>query len=345
MILPLKLDGAMSVLTDFYNYVRSSQELKQHEFIFLLNKKYFEETDNIKINTDIKKDWINRFKFDLFTGKKYIKSINPDLVISLQNTIVFGLKCKQFVYVHQAIPFQEDKKFSFLKKEERKYAIIQKIIGEIIKKSIKKADLTIVQTKWMKRAVMSCTHINEKNIITIMPKIQIEKCTDNLEFCNNYFFYPASNNLYKNHKCIYEACKILNENNIRDYRVDLTIDDGEAIDNINYVGKLPINNVYEKYISSTLVFPSYIETVGLPLIEAKENGAIILAANCDYSREVLEGYENAYFFNPFKPNELARLMKKIINKEIQNKKSSISKNKQTSDSWDKIFLLMEGNIK
>lgn len=327
----------MSILSDFYNYVRYSQELKQHEFIFLLNKKYFEETDNIKIKTDIKKDWLSRFKFDLFTGRKYIKNINPDLVISLQNTIVFGLKCKQFVYVHQAIPFQQDKKFSFLKKEERKYAIIQKVIGWIIKKSIKKADLTIVQTKWMKRAVISCTHINENNIITMLPNIQIKKCKKNFKFSNNCFFYPASNNLYKNHKCIYEACKILNKNNNMDYNIDLTIDNGEAIANINYIGKIPINNVYEKYRSSILVFPSYIETVGLPLIEAKENGSIILAANCDYSREVLEGYENAYFFNPFKPGELAELMSEIIKNKIVVKKIITNIKNEENYGWKELF--------
>ena len=330
----------MSILSDFYKYVRNSQELKQHEFIFLLNKKYFEETGNIKIKTDIKKDWLNRFKFDLLTGRKYIKKINPDLVISLQNTIVFGLKCKQFVYVHQAIPFQKDKKFSFFKKAERKYAIIQKIIGGIIKKSIKKADLTIVQTKWMKKAVINCTHINEKKIISMMPNMQIEKCENNIKFCNNSFFYPASKELYKNHKCIYDACKILNENREIDYKVDLTIENGEIINNINYIGKLPINKVYEKYESSTLVFPSYIETVGLPLIEAKENSSIILAADCDYSREVLAGYENAYFFNPFKPEELAILMKKIISNDIIKKETKSIYSKEII-GWDYFFSIIE----
>lgn len=330
----------MSILTDFYNFIKSSQELKQHEFIFLLNSNYFEETDNIKIKTDIKKDWIHRLKFDLLTGRKYIKKLNPDLVISLQNTIVFGLKCKQFVYVHQAIPFQKEKNFSLIKKSERKYAIIQKIIGYIIKKSIKRADLTIVQTKWMKESVKNCTHISEKKIINIMPNLNILKVDDNIIFDNHSFFYPASNSLYKNHKCIYEACKILNEKNDISYNVDLTIDNSKIINNINCVGKLPIKKVYEKYKESTLVFPSYIETVGLPLIEARENNSIILAADCDYSREVLDGYENAYYFNPFKPKELAKLMINIIDKNIV-KKERVNSKKIENTGWIELFKIIE----
>lgn len=326
----------MSVLAEFYDYVRNSQELKQHKFVFLLNQKYFEETDNIRIETNVKKDWLHRLMFDLFTGKKYIKKINPDLVISLQNTIVFGLKCKQFVYVHQAIPFQIKKNFSFFKRSECKYAIIQKMIGYIIKRSIKKADLTIVQTKWMKESIKKCTHISEKRIIDIMPNINILRVDNSIKFDNHSFFYPANNDLYKNHKCIYDACKILNEERDIKYNIDLTIENGEIIDNINYIGKLPIKKVYEKYKESTLIFPSYIETVGLPLIEAKENGSIILVADCDYAKEVLNGYENVYYFNPFDSKELSELMKRIINNDIVKKEIKLIQ-EEKNNGWSLLF--------
>ena len=80
------------------------------------------ETEHIKIivNEEVKKSWLNRLKFDFFTGKKYIKKLQADIVISLQNTIINGLDCPQILYVQQSIPFQTDKKFSFFKKEEQK---------------------------------------------------------------------------------------------------------------------------------------------------------------------------------------------------------------------------------
>ena len=67
--------------------------------------------------------------FDYLLGKKFIEKLNPDCVLSLQNIITFGLRCPQFVFVHQAIPFQKIKKFSFFRSEERKLAIYQYLIN------------------------------------------------------------------------------------------------------------------------------------------------------------------------------------------------------------------------
>lgn len=72
----------------------------------------------------------------------------------------------------------------------------------------------------------------------------------------------------------------------------------------------------EEYCMSALIFPSYIETVGLPLVEAMSVGAVILAADCEYAHEVLDGYENAFFFDPFKPAKLVELMILYIDKRI-----------------------------
>ena len=66
-----------------------------------------------------------------------------------------------------------------------------------------------------------------------------------------------------------------------------------------------------RYRRATLVFPSYIETFGYPLAEARQAGTIVLAADTPFAREVLDGYENAYYFDPFKPEELADLMEVI----------------------------------
>ena len=54
--------------------------------------------------------------------------------------------------------------------------------------------------------------------------------------------------------------------------------------------------MFDLYARSILVFPSYVETFGLPLLEARKSGTYILASDCSFSREILEGYEKALFF-------------------------------------------------
>ena len=110
--------GTLVILKEFYKYI--SKYGGEYEWIFLLGKRYVEEKENIKVIVleEVKNSWLKRLKFDLYKGKKYINKLKPDVVISLQNTIVFGLNIKQIVYIHQLIPFQKTKRFSFLKKDE-----------------------------------------------------------------------------------------------------------------------------------------------------------------------------------------------------------------------------------
>ena len=78
---------------------------------------------------------------------------------------------------------------------------------------------------------------------------------------------------------------------------------------------MPRTQLFEQYASSVLVFPSYIETIGLPLLEARSVGAPILAADCLYARDGVGDYERVKFFETFDSEALSRLMKqKIVEK-------------------------------
>jgi glycosyltransferase involved in cell wall biosynthesis len=79
------------------------------------------------------------------------------------------------------------------------------------------------------------------------------------------------------------------------------------------------SEVFANLCEGSLIFPSYIETFGYPLIEAAQMGAIVLAADCPYAHEVLCGYDNVYYFDPFKPEALAELIKKVVRGDIENK--------------------------
>lgn len=324
--------GAMTVLQDFYRTVRENDT--ENEWIFLLGDKYVEETENIKVITrsDIKNSHLKKLWFDCFSGRKFIASLKPDVVFSMQNIITFGLKIPQVVYIHQPVPFQSIKKFSFAKGNERSLAIYQYLIAPLIRRSAKKAATVIVQTEWMKDAVCKQCGISEEKIVKISPNVKnlVDYIAEN-QFDNKEFFYPTSDTVYKNNLCVFEASKLLDAENI-DHHITLTLPKKYASDKISCVGRLDYNRVLENYNKCTLVFPSYIETFGYPLIEARTMGAIVLASDCPFSRELLDGYENGYFFDPFKPQELAELMKKVVTGEIIRKEASIAKTNE-HDNW------------
>ncbi len=334
--------GALTILKSFYKFICESEEAKKHIWIFLLSDNYISETSNIKVivRSDIKKSWINRLKFDFVEGKQLIDDLNPDLVFSMQNTAIYGLNYPQVIYLHQSIPFQKIKKFSFLKYDEFKLAIYQYVIGYIIKSSLKKAHHIIVQTKWMKSAIIEQLKINKTKITNILPPIDlVDKSLYKDQFCNNSFFYPADNFSYKNHYCLLEAVRLLNNLGISDFELKLTINDNESHSNIKYLGTIPHETVLKEYNRSVLVFPSYIETIGLPLLEARQFGTLILASDTPFSREALDNYPNAYFFNPFNPNELVELMNKVMKGSI--KKLDSSNINFDNNSWEDVLKLLE----
>lgn len=306
--------GGLTVLRDFYEAIKSKGE--DCNWVFLLSKAYVDETPNIKVilMPEVKKH-LNRILFDSFYGWKVINRYNPSVVFSLQNTIVYHSKGKRITYVHQPLPFQSIKNYSLVKKDEFKMASIQHILGRRIKKSIKNSDYTIVQTKWMEKAVKDNCGVDD--IIQIypnMPNVQEKALYDK----TNMFFYPTSNYKYKNNSLLIGASKRMVKSDV-ECSVFITTDPTEQVDNIQYIGRIERDEVFDYYKKACLVFPSYIETFGYPLVEAKSAGTIVLASDCEFSHELLDGYENAYFFNPFDEEELFQLMKKVALGEIIRK--------------------------
>ena len=339
--------GALTVLKSFYEYILNHDH--ENEYIFLLSSRLLEETDNIRIIIcdDVKKSGLHKMNFDFFSGRKLINELNPDYVLSLQNIITFGVKARQGVYVHQSIPFQNEKKFSLLKSAERGTAIIQRFIGAIIKKSVRKADDVFVQTNWMRENVAQKSKVSI-DIIRVVPfEAKIYQNAPIAKECpRNQFFYPATfESIYKNQDCIYQAIDILEGRGVKDYQVlfTLPVDQQPKRDPITHCGMLSTEDLYQAYSNHIVVFPSYIETIGLPLLEAQATNTVIFAADCQYAREVLEGYPNAYYFHPFHPEELADLMQQAISGEISFKEQISGKdNTIIKRSWDVILDTING---
>lgn len=350
--------GALSILKSLYEYIKISD--KENEWIFLLSDNYLEPVNNIKVKIipEVKKNWICKLKFDYIYGCKVINQLEPDYLLSLQNTMTYGVRARQGIYIHQAIPFQSVKKFSFLKKEECIYAVYQYLIGNVIKRSVKDADDVFVQTEWMKKAVSEKSKVDIGKITVVPIEILLsEKYSNIYKHKRGIFFYPAGfEAVYKNHDCIYKACELLDTQGIGQYKVILTLPEIErkVSKKILFTGLLDKEAVTDKYQQSTVIFPSYIETVGLPLIEAMMEGCIILVADCEYSREVLKDYRKAYYFDPFSPKSLAELMKKVINGEMdflmeEEATESYKKDKEwftvslNRKSWDQLTCVISAD--
>lgn len=333
--------GAMSILRDLHEHV--SQDPGRHEWVFLLSARYLEEGPSVSVQVipGPKKSWLHRLNFDVLTGGRFVRKLKPDLLLSLQDTLPRGLDCPTILYVHQVIPFQSEMRFSFWKPEERQLAVYQHLIGGLIKRSISHANVTVVQTEWMRELAIDQSGASPEQLVVIPPSVpQVAVDRSAVPFNPRLFVYPTTSALYKNIDFVYEACRLVGVDGYEDFRVELTIASGTPSPNVSLIGAVPREVILQRLSGGTLVFPSRVESYGLPLVEARALGVPVLAADLPYAREVLGGYSNSRFFDPTEPSELADLMKAVMNGELRPIES-LGRCGPVGSSWGRLIEVIE----
>lgn len=342
--------GALTVLQSFHRYVRDFDQ--RNEWIFLLGSDLLDESAHIRtvVVPEVKRSWLRRLVFDLISGRKLISSLMPDAVLSLQNTYTYGVACPQIVYVHQSLPFQQIKNLNFWRREERVIAVYQRLIGAIIKQSIRRADHVIVQTQWIRAAILDQIAVEQDRVTCVSPDLgdlsayKLEGVIDAAAF-----IYPTADQRYKNNECIYSACRHLRKQGIHDFSVTMTIETPCPDPNVAAIGRIPREQVLQILSRSTLIFPSQIESYGLPLAEGRALGSLVLAADLPYAREVLDDYEHAYYFDPESPTQLAALMSQVIDGRIprprRNHVAATSPGLPERSAWATVVRRLEGSAR
>lgn len=320
---PATTGGALTILNQYYD--QAVQDI-ENEWLFVISTPELTETDNVTVLNYpwIKKSWLHRWYFDKFVAHKIVNQYGPDEILSLQNVIIPKTNVKQILYLHQSLPFVKKRYGIF---ENLRLWIYQNIISKIIFKSIEKADQVIVQTKWMKNACLEKVQTDPEKFVVKQPDVNIEikQYYKQIDTNEVRFFYPASAFEYKNHQIIVDTVSDLMEKGVNDFKVIFTLkgDENKHISKllkkvtieelpIEFIGKISLEEVYEYYSKSILIFPSYIESFPLPLLEARMHKSPILASECPFSHEILDGYEAAKYFNPLDFKELSRLVKTEI---------------------------------
>lgn len=316
--------GAVTVLKSFYEEFSKDTE---NEYIFVLSVFELPETQNIKVVNFpwIKKSPLHRMYFDQFAAHRLVKKYQADKVLSLQNIGLPHAGVPQTVYEHNALPFAE---YKFRPWEAFRPWYSQQILGRMMKRSIRQAEKVMVQTNWMKNEIIRQCGIPADKVEVKFPPVEMLKTEPwHLDEKCPVFFYPAGAPAYKNHRTVLKACELLQEKGCEDYEVIWTVTGGEndgirAIRReaeerklpIRFRGSMPRQELFDLYARSVLVFPSYIETIGLPLLEARSAGAWILAADCLYARDGVGDYERADFFPVFDAEALSEKMGKWLKK-------------------------------
>ena len=310
--------GALSILNQFVSHISSNDG---NYYILFVDPDYKEivHGESIKYVHVDTKSWKRRICWDEYGFQQYVhkNGWQPSLIISFQNTGVrFDGKIPQLIYYHQPFPVFP-KQWSFFNKQERLFFLYKHIYSWFVARSIHTNVSFVVQIPSIKDAFLRRFSITEDKVHVIPPEIQaIDYAEVSLmQFTDGkrHFIYPATPLLYKNHQLLLQALQLIKARDVslfKRIRLHLTLNENNALslkelacnlgvdEAIVFEGVLPFQQLLSYYKSmDALLFPSYIETFGLPLLEAAGAGIPIVASDLPYAHDVIDGYEGVSFLN------------------------------------------------
>jgi glycosyltransferase involved in cell wall biosynthesis len=355
--------GAYTVLVLFLEELSGNPNAAYYNWIVFVSAdeltKY--NSDNIHVVNINSGNWFKRMLWDLIGLKLWLKKhkINVYRLCSLQNTGIPFFNCDQYVYIHQSLILRRDIKLKWI---EWKMSLYRFIYYYSVKWTVNNKYRFIVQTKWMKDELSKQFKLNSENIFIIPPKFDMESGltineSDKFSF---QLFYPAVPHAsYKNHELIIKALAYLKElnfellqklkvifttkpefNKLTQYCFKLSKKLGVE-GNIEWAGYLDKDLMEKNYFTCDIfLFPSKLESYGLPLLEAAYRRKTICTLDTGFARELLMGYDGvkyladdpegwAYQINQFYKRGIPN---NIINEHFSSMESS---NKRITD------LLME----
>ena len=329
----LKVGGTLTILRDCLRYLSALAETGNYRIVALVYQKelaFFRNIEYIELQWP-KKTWINRLWCEYVTMKKISVKLSPVyLWFSLHDTTPNVIAEKRAVYCHNPFPYYKWKMREWL--FTPKIVLFSLFSKYVYRKNIHKNNHVVVQQEWIKKEFIRAFGLKDETVVVALPASSGEQ-PDNSTIANlseqgEYtFLFASSPNSHKNFECICQATDILKGKlGINDFKVYITVKGdenryakwlyrkwGKETTNIEFIGFLDRKSLYEYYHKSNcLVFPSKVETWGLPITEFAVFNKPMLLADLPYSHETAGGCSKVAFFNPEKPHELAVQMRKLI---------------------------------
>tara|TARA_Y100000768_G_C23971723_1_gene680889 strand:+ start:426 stop:1547 length:1122 start_codon:yes stop_codon:yes gene_type:complete len=273
---------------------------------------------------------LNKFK-RFFFESKFLRiwskknNIYADLVISLQNTSIKYFKnIPQIILLQQSIPLSNTK-WNLLKKAHLRMWFYKHIYPFFIRRYINNQTTIIVPTKWMRNTIIKKWGMKKDQVKVVYSQfrsINQDDFTDiGLDNSKFHIFYPSNSAPHKNHTMLILAFVELKKkyplvfkniilyltlNKNDSFEIESLVDKHKFDNNILFEGEMDYSRVLSFYkFSNLLAWPSFIESFGLPLLEAARFGIPIIASDLPYAREVISGYKGVKYVNHKNPTEWA----------------------------------------
>lgn len=350
----IRKGGTLTILRGCLEYL-SSLPRDDHRIVALVHKKSLAEYPNIEYIElpDTIKSWFRRLCCEYVTMYGISKKLQPvDLWFSLHDTTPRVIAGRQAVYCQTSFPFlkwkMQDARFNM------KIVLFSLFTRFAYLINIHRNKFLIVQAEWLRDGFSKMFGVPKGRFIVCPPeqkKVVYNKIK--IEHKVFTFIFVSTPDCHKNFETLCEAAKEL-ESKIGKgkFCVILTIKGDENryskylfskfgnVPSIRFEGLMSKDKLYSYYnCADCLIFPSRVETWGLPITEFAATGKPMLLSDLPYAHETSAGCPKVAFFNPEDPADLMEKMEKLVEGDESILQSVPKKpiEPPVAYSWEELF--------
>lgn len=328
----IRKGGTLTVMRDCLSWLSSSVLKERYEIIAIVHDRnlfpypdisYIEYPDSVK-------SWFRRLHYEYIEFNKLSKSLeNVELWFSMHDTSPKVKARAKMVYCQTAYPFYKFRWHDFLM--DYKIPLFSIFTRFVYQYNSSSTDRFIVQQKWFTQGLSQMIRQPLSKFTLFPPHFSnpFRNIHYTSETKNNIpvFFFPSTPDCHKNFESLLEACRILEAKIGRNkFKTIITIRGDENryaewlkkrwgdVSSVEFAGFLTKDRLYATYVAADcLIFPSLIESWGLPISEFLPLGKPMILSNLPYAHETAAGADKVAFVNTRDPYEISNAMENLIN--------------------------------
>lgn len=279
---------------------------------------------------DIKASWLRRMWFELITSRKLAREVSANVWLALHDITPLVDVERQFVYCHNPTVFTKPTLralyFDWI------FVAHSLMYGLLYSLNIRRNKEVFVQQAWIRDEFIK--RFRARRVIVSRPAFQCAAGAPMVARVTagplKKWIYPTFPRHFKNIELLGRALEILEREGDWAGEISVTITGNEGryakwlhrrfsrLRSLKFVGRKTASEMNALYADADgLIFPSKLETWGLPITEAQTHGLPILAADTRYAHETVGTYNAVTFFDPADAQGLAELLKELSTSSLR----------------------------
>lgn len=325
----LRKGGTLTILRECLRAFSEWNSRDEHRVVAVVHKKelaLYDHIEYVEIPWSIR-SWFHRLWCEYMTMHKLSKQLGDVyLWLSLHDTTPRVRAERQAVYCHNSYPFfRWHWRHLLLNYRIVCFALFTKLIYRI---NIHRNRYLIVQQEWFRKEMHRMFGIDRDKIIVARPHGMAAANSSHFTLHSSLesFLYPAFPDVHKNLECLCEAARQL-EQEVGTGRFEVVLTTNKDsnkyskwiskrwgdVQSLRFSGFLDKKELEKEYAKARcLVFPSKVETWGLPISEFASTGKPMLLADLPYAHETAAGSQCVAFFNSEDAAELKDKMLQVL---------------------------------